>query len=244
MYKFIFLIFSLLLSHYNQSYATSAKQWLQKADAFRLSADSSRVNVFVDLYKNGQLIRSREYLVYSKPGRRSLVLFKSEDQLGQKVLMIKDDFHLFLAKSKRAIRITPMQKLLGDASTGDIANMTWHEDYNAELKETSLFENKPAHILELQAKHAFSTYTRILLFVDKTTGQPLHAKLFLQSGKLAKEAYYHIGSINQQPLVTGMTLLDSINPTQVTRIRYTAIEQTQFPDKFFNVQYLLRNPVE
>jgi len=33
------------------------------------------------------------------------------------------------AGSQRPLRITPMQKLLGDASTGDIATMSWADDY-------------------------------------------------------------------------------------------------------------------
>jgi hypothetical protein len=49
---------------------------------------------------------------------------------GQKLLMQGDDFWLMMPASQRPLRITPMQKLLGEASTGDIATMTWGEDYD------------------------------------------------------------------------------------------------------------------
>jgi len=41
------------------------------------------------------------------------------------VLMLGDDFWLLMPSSQRPLRITPMQKLLGDASTGDIATLSW-----------------------------------------------------------------------------------------------------------------------
>ena len=45
---------------------------------------------------------------------------QSPAEKGQKVLMLGDDFWLLMPDSQRPLRITPMQKLLGDASTGDI----------------------------------------------------------------------------------------------------------------------------
>ena len=88
----------------------------------------------VSLYKNwsdgteGTLEKERLYEVLIKPGRRSLVLFQSKAEAGQKVLMLDDRYWLLLPKTRRPVRITASQKLLGEASTGDIATMTWSED--------------------------------------------------------------------------------------------------------------------
>ena len=54
---------------------------------------------------------------------QSLVLMRSPAEAGQKVLMLGDDFWLLMPGSQRPLRITPAQKLLGDASTGDIATL-------------------------------------------------------------------------------------------------------------------------
>ena len=56
---------------------------LKAADAFRLPAESVRTETHVELYKNDVLDKERLYTVYTKPGRRSLVLMKSPSEAGQ-----------------------------------------------------------------------------------------------------------------------------------------------------------------
>ena len=103
---------------------------LKKADAYRLQAAASRVDTLVELYRGEVLDKERRYTVYMKSGRRSLVLMKSPAEAGQKMLMLADQFWLLMPDTQRPLRITATQKLLGDASTGDVANMTWSEDYD------------------------------------------------------------------------------------------------------------------
>lgn len=50
------------------------------------------------------------------------------------MLMLGDNYWLLMPKSRRPIRITPMQKLLGEASVGDISTLTWSDDYQASLE--------------------------------------------------------------------------------------------------------------
>ena len=113
----------------------SIGQILERADNYRLSADSVQVTTRVRLYKTTEQLsldqaeKERLYKVLIKPGRRSLVLFKSPSEIGQKVLMLDDRYWLLMPKSRRPLRITPMQKLLGEASTGDVSSLTWSEDY-------------------------------------------------------------------------------------------------------------------
>ncbi len=221
--------------------AADVSAWLIQADAYRLVADSARVEVEVRLYKKDVLDKRRDYRVYIKPGRRSLVVFMSPGEVGQKVLMRDDEFHLFLPRSRRAIRITPMQKLLGEASTGDVANMTWHEDYEARLvSESETVDRVDCVLLELHARRHGTTYERIELYLARQNHAPVYARLFLTSGKLAKEARYILSG----DVVTGMTLVDRIRPGRRTEVDYRAMTPMAIPDKFFNPQYLLRAEVE
>ena len=156
-----------------------------------------------------------------------------------------DDFHMFLPKSRRAIRITPMQKLLGEASTGDVASMTWHEDYDARLLDAEAeYEGTPCRLLELKSHRPGTTYDRIELYLDRRNDAPVYARLYLKSGKLAKEARYHMGELNGQPAVVGMTLLDRIRQGRRTEIRYLSMQAQAIPDEYFNPQYLLRAQVD
>lgn len=105
--------------------STSATEILVMADKYRLEDEAAKVVTEVSLFQDGQLDKTRQYEVYLRPNRESLVLFKSQVEQGQKMLMLGDNYWLVMPKSRRPIRITPMQKLLGDASVGDVSTLTW-----------------------------------------------------------------------------------------------------------------------
>ncbi len=116
--------------------AQQVAQLIEKADSYRLQDDSSKVVSLVRLYQDQELDKTRLYHVYTRPNRESLVVFKSAVEAGQKMLMMGDNYWLQMPKSRRPIRITPMQKLLGEASIGDISTLTWSQDYQGEWKAT------------------------------------------------------------------------------------------------------------
>jgi len=235
--------------------ADEVAQLLKQADAFRLPAESVRVETQVELYRNDALDKERLYTVYVKPGRRSLVLMKSPSEIGQKVLMLADQFWLLMPESQRPLRITASQKLLGEASTGDIASMTWSEDYAGSVKGETDCPPPPAALPELaapakprrclhldlaQARNGV-TYARVELYLDKANKQPVKADLYVGSGKRAKEAWYVAKLVNGQPQIMTMLLLDDIQVNRRTVIRYRAITPKAAPDEFFNPAALVRN---
>ncbi len=238
--KKVLFVWILLLSPL--SFAYDATEILEKADRFRLPISTAKVVTEISLYKNDKLDKTRLYHVYMKPGQRSLVLFKSSIELGQKVLMLKEKFWLVMPKSRRPIRITPMQKLLGEASTGDIATMTWSEYYKGEIISDSDNNNGTDAIhLSLQSQSSAATYARIELWVDKSNFAPIAADLYVQSGKLAKQAIYNIGLRDGQHQVVGMVLLDQIQKNRKTVVKTLSVEATTIPGKYYNPQFLARN---
>jgi hypothetical protein len=227
---------------------------LKQADAFRLPAESVRVETHVELYKNDALDKDRLYTVYVKPGRRSLVLMKSPSEIGQKVLMLADQFWLLMPESQRPLRITASQKLLGEASTGDIASMTWSEDYDGVVKDEVECPAPPAILpqaasskprrcvrLDLAQARAGVTYARVELYLDKSSKQPVKADLYVGSGKRAKEAWYVARTVEGHPRIMSMLLLDDIQPNRRTVIEYLSMARKEAPDEFFNPAALVRN---
>ncbi len=223
--------------------ALDASEILEKADRFRLPLTTAKVVTEIELYKNNELDKTRLYHVYMKPGQRSLVLFKSAIELGQKVLMLQENFWLLMPRSRRPIRITPMQKLLGEASTGDIATMTWSEYYKGTIvSENESKDGQETIHLSLDSQSSAATYAHIELWVDKKDFAPLAADLYVKSGKLAKQASYQIGEVDGQRQVTGMVLIDQIQKNRKTVVKTLKVEAADIPDKFYNPQYLARNP--
>lgn len=219
---------------------------LATADSYRLQQDAAKVVSVVRLYKNGELDSTRTYHVYLREERQSLVVFKSRVEAGQKMLMLGDNYWLLMPKSRRPIRITPMQKLLGEASVGDISTLTWSDDYQgrwlrAETLTDSAGNQVDANLLELTSVSKGASYQRIELWLESGSNFPLKASLYLRSGKLAKRAWYQKGERNGQVAVTAMRLNDAIQKAKQTDIEYQSVEAMRLDDKFYNPSYLTRN---
>ncbi|MBI3530453.1 MAG: outer membrane lipoprotein-sorting protein [Betaproteobacteria bacterium] len=214
---------------------------LKAADEFRLPADALKVDTEIRLYKSNSLDKERRYTVYLKPGRRSLVLMQSPSEKGQKLLMLADDFWQIMPQSQRPIRITPLQKLLGDASAGDIATMTWSEDYTGAVVGEQNVNGTPCLHLALSAQRKGVSYQRVELYLAKADSRPVKADLYVASDKLAKQARFTVEDVDGRPQVSAMTLTDEIQTGRQTVIRYLKRESRSIADEFYNPMFLTRN---
>ena len=242
MFRFSFLFLTSLISC--QASAADVKALLKEADAYRLTAQSLRVDTEVRVFKGEQPDKTRLYHVYVKPGRRSLVVFRSPSERGQKMLMLGDDFWLVLPSSQRPLRITPLQKLLGDASTGDIASLTWAEDYDGEVVGETIADGVPCLKLDIKGQRKGVSYPRIVLYLAKNDRRPVHAELYVASDKLAKEASFRIGEVNGRRVVTLMTLSDRIQRERRTEVHYLARTPKTLGDEYYNPAFLVRADIE
>ena len=217
---------------------------LVKADAFRLASAAARVTTRVEVLKGGALDKERVYLVHVKPGRRSLVISRSPVEKGQKVLMVGDDFWIVLPSSQRPIRITPAQKLLGDAATGDVATLTWAEDYTGHLAGEEEVEGVPCLRLELAAARRGVTYARITLLLARADAHPISADLYVASDRIAKRATFEMGTLAGRRGVVAMRLRDEIQTGRETVIQYLSQEPKDIPDEYFNPMVLTHHAPE
>ncbi len=223
---------------------------LKAADKFRMSADNLQVETQINVVNaDGTPDKERRYKVFAQAGRKSLVLMLSPAEKGQKVLMLGDDFWLLMPDSQRPLRITPMQKLLGDASTGDIATMSWADDYSGKLVGEERCDGAPAGApqvpclhLSLSATRKGVTYQRIELWLGKTRSEPLKADLFVLSDKLAKQATFVLDKPNAATMVTEMVLADQVSNHKTTQVRYLHRKERQVPPEWLNPMFLVRNP--
>jgi hypothetical protein len=216
------------------------------------------------LNADGSPDKERHYTVFVQAGRQSLVLMQSPAEKGQKVLMLGDDFWLLMPQSQRPLRITPMQKLLGDASTGDIATLSWADDYSGQLLGSELCDTarsanagalagppatgsasappQPCLHLSLSATRKGVTYQRIELWLGKTRFEPLKADLYVLSDKLAKQARFVFDTPAAPTQVTEMVLTDQVANHKTTHVRYLSRKERQVPPQWLNPMFLVRNP--
>jgi hypothetical protein len=220
---------------------------LKDADRYRTGQDNLQVETQVStLNRDGSPDKERRYTVFVQVQHKSLVLMRSPAEQGQKVLMLGDDFWLLMPGSQRPLRITPSQKLLGDASTGDIATLSWSEDYQGTLagEEPCGVEGAPAACLHLALTAARKgvTYARIELWVGKLRHEPVKAELYVQSDKLAKQAVFVLDKPGAPTQVDAMVLRDQLSNHKETRVRYVSRVPKSVPEAWLNPMFLARNP--
>jgi Outer membrane lipoprotein-sorting protein len=220
---------------------TDVAALLAAADRYRTGTGNVRVETEVKVFsRDGTPDKERRYTVYAQAQRKSLVLMRSPAEQGQKVLMLGDDFWLLMPGSQRPLRITAAQKLLGDASTGDIATLAWADDYTGTLVGEEACGVQTCLRLNLRSLRASASYQRIHLWLGKARHEPVAADLYVQSDKLAKQARFVFDRPDAPTSVTEMVLVDRLSNHKETRVRYVARQPKVVPEAWLNPMFLAR----
>jgi hypothetical protein len=212
---------------------------IKKTDQYRANSPNLQVETRIEVFgRDGGVDKRRDYMVLKEGNRKTLVLMASPVEKGQKILMLGNDFWMFLPSSQRPIRITPTQKLLGEASTGDIATLSWSDDYAGTIVGEEPCGPQTCLHLTLTGQRKGLTYQRIELWVGKDKKEPVKADLYVQSEKLAKTATFAVAN----GIVTHMDLQDLVSNHKMTRVTYLTRKNRSIPAEWMNPMFLARNP--
>jgi outer membrane lipoprotein-sorting protein len=207
---------------------------LKRSDAYRNGWPSYVLNVKITSYEQGKSDEERLYQVSQKGTDKSYVEFMSPRDKGRHMLMLGDDMWIYLPDTSRPIRITPLERLSGDASNGDVARTNYAIDYSPVYVRTEKVGAEECHVLELTAKRKGATYHRILFWVRVQDARPVRAEFYLTSGKHIKSAtfdeYLSVGGTAQ---LRRMTLYDEIRHNSHSVLEYSGIAPRALPDKLF-----------
>ncbi|MFT3818046.1 MAG: outer membrane lipoprotein-sorting protein [Rubrivivax sp.] len=163
-------------------------------------------------------------------------------------LMLKNgkDLWFYDPSTKSSVRISPQQRLMGEASNGDVITVNLARDYKAtyngeEVVKDGERKDRKAHKLQLAAVTEDATYTAIELWVDAENKRPIKARFLADSGRLLKTAYYRrfqaqLGA--ERPTET--VIIDGLNPQQVTLVRLSDFAARNIPTTWFQRDFLPR----
>ena len=212
----------------------AAQQLLERADRFRGGWPSVVQHTRIDNYDGDTLVESADFEVSLK-GENSLVRFLSAKNKGQTLLMRGDDMWYFLPSLSRPIRITPIQRLLGNASNGDVARVRYAIDYEPTLAGEETIAGTKCTILELHAKRRGATYQRMRYAVRQTDARPVRAEFFLGSGKQTKTAFFEEPRTEGgQTVMSRLVIVDHIKDRSKTIMEFSGFTPRELPDKLFN----------
>ncbi len=232
--------------------APNAQEILAKSDAVRNPDKPFSLTVTLVEYRNARQTGGNTLTVYSKADAaggqfRSLIRFVAPARDMNK-LMLKNgnDLWFFDPSSKASIRLSPQQRLLGQAANGDVVTVNLARDYKAALSgEESVQDGdrqqRMSHKLLLTGVSSDVTYHRVEMWIDVANARPVKARFFTESGQLLKTAYYrryqmHLGT--ERP--TEAVIIDGLDPNWVTVMRYSDYAYREIPEAWLQRDYLPR----
>lgn len=232
----ILMKYSLILI-YSFAFSQSAEEILVKSDKSRTFASESKVHIVIEEFEDNKLVSTELMDVYNNGQKKSLVKLTSrKDQL---VLMVDDNMWIYFPKTRKPMRITPFQRLMGQASNGDIANLSYSEDYSSKILREERYLEKDCYVLELIAKSKASTYRKIHYWIEKKNYLPVKADYFMISGKHFKTAFFEdYKKVEGHTLVGKMRLFRVGQEENVTVMNFKSYEKKSLANKYFNMNYL------
>lgn len=226
---------SLLFTAALYANAPTADQILSSVDRTRNGWSSFVVDVKIHNYKHGKPADQDAYQVFIKGTDRTLVKFMSPQDRGKSLLMLDQAMWLYLPTASRPIRVTPLQRLSGNASNGDIAQTNLAANYTARVTGEAKVSGRDAWTLELKARRKGATYQVVNLWVSKSDLTPIQAEFRLQSGKPMKRVeYLEYDTFGAQKMIRRQVMYDLLRNEEKTVVEYANYERRELADKLFN----------
>ena len=230
----VFLLLIALRGHAASAPGLDAEALLKRSDTFRNGWPAFVTRVKITNYESGKPDEEKLYEVSQKGTDRTYVEFMTPREKGRHLLMLGDDMWVYLPDTSRPVRITPLERLSGDASNGDVARTNYATDYSAVYLRSEKVGEVECHVLELTAKRKGATYQRIVYWLRAEDARPVRAEFYLTSGKHIKSATFDdYAQISGKTQLRRLTLYDEIRHNSHSMLEYSATTPRDLPDKLF-----------
>lgn len=249
--KNIFLILFLFAARVVAA-APNAEDILIASDVIRNPGQPFSVTVTLTEFQAGKQVDTSTLTSYSRTQEKngqfaSLIRFVLPARdAGKLMLKNGNDMWFYDPTNKASVRLSPQQRLLGQASNGDVATVNFAKDYKPTLAGEETIQDgdrryRKAHKLLLTATAPDVTYASIEMWVDIENNRPLKARFFAESTRLLKTAYYRRFQMQlaaERPTET--VIIDGLNPQSVTIMRFSDYVARAIPDTWLQRDFLPR----
>ncbi|NHZ94196.1 outer membrane lipoprotein-sorting protein [Massilia sp. CCM 8734] len=236
--------------------APDANLLLAQSDAIRNPVQPFAVDVRLTEYRAGKQTDESSLNIYAKidgaSGQyRNLVRFARPLRDANKLMLVNgSDMWFFDPSSRAAVRISPQQRLLGRASSGDVVTANLARDYRAELVGDEQIQDgdvqaRQCTLLNLAAHTKQANYHRVRLWLDSASRHPVKAEYYSGSGHLLKTVFYRraqrvLGELRP----TEAVIIDGTDASWITVMDFSGYVGREIPDSWFQRDYLPRFRLE
>jgi hypothetical protein len=234
----------------------TAREIVEAADRARNPQRAFRSTLTLVTYRGGQA-RDRLVLgVHAKPEAgaagatrefKNLVRYIDPPRdAGKLVLLDASKMWFYDPASKTSIRISAQQRLVGQASNGDVLTVNLAHDYTATLigEETIKdgdHQDRQTWHLNLVAATSDAVYARLEYWVERDTYRAIKGKFYSDSGRLLKIAYYRkVAEVLGAMRPTETVIIDAVDANLVTTVDGADYRVQEMPEAWFQRDYLAR----
>lgn len=228
----------------------SALALLARSDAIRNPEFSYSTRVVLGEYRAGKEQDSMVLRSHVRPAQRkgeyqTLVSFlRPARDVGKHMLKNGNDLWFYDPAGRSSIRLSPQQRLLGQAANADVVSTSFFADYSATLGATEELadgdrQRRNATKLTLTAATSMANYPQIELWVDSQSAAPIRARFYSDSGALLKTIFYRkyrteLGLLRP----TEYVIIDGVDPKSVTLMQFDEFRAVDIPAQWMQKEYL------
>lgn len=175
---------------------------------------------------------------------RNLVRFVAPARdAGKLVLLTGSRLWFYDPAARSSIRISPQQRLLGQAADADVMSVNLALNYTATLvgeERIADVERNRRDVwhLELRPASDRAMYDRIEYWIDRLSFELVKGRFYADSGRVLKISYFRTIPINPEENGSQTVIVDALDPNLITTITTESYEVTDIPDLWFQRQIL------
>jgi len=234
------------------AHAQTAQEIVIATDKVRNPGEPFRTSFRLTEYVSGQERNHDSLVVFSKedPGThqfRNLVQYiEPARDAGKRVLLDGHSLWFYDPDSKVSVRISAQQRLIGQASIGDILTVNLAADYTpsvvgTETIDDAAHQSRQCWHLELKASNDQATYNRVEYWVEQGSFYPIKGKFYSDSGRLLKIVYYRnfatrLGAVRP----TEAIIIDAVDSSLATTVSLGEFTSQEIPEAWFQRDFLPR----
>ena len=162
---------------------------------------------------------------------------------GRSLLFVERNMWVYVPGTRRVLRISPQQRMLGGVANADVARVVYSLDYALDSVEELPEEGgERRRRLVLFGRSRGAAYGRIDLVAAGEEVRPLRASFFAATGRRHLKTAYFEGyrEVLGRTRPTVLRVIDHLNADGETLIEYSDFVIEDTPDAWFQPTYLRR----
>ncbi len=221
----------------------TAKEVVEKIDFLRQPAGTLELFATISTLQNGKEIDADNYSIKSDGTGNALLYMLNKEKRGQKILNTEQGVWIYFPKTRRPIRLTPMQQLHGNASVGDVLHVRWSAEYTikAVSAETVTANEQKCKVIRLEAAQENAAYARVDLYVSENRWDAVKADLYTFGGKLLKSvSFAEPTTVNGKKLIAQLRISNALDSkaNKETLFSITSINNIKVSSEQFTLHAL------